>query len=320
MGSSGQIGGFVLDGTVAVPEKSAASCALTSQGEWLCLAWTGTDARLNLGWSEDGRHFNRKRTLDHRSYRTESTSTGTGSNRSSSTRTIRMAPALAWTSVGACLAWTGSDRRLNVWNTNGGANAHIVLPERTTYAPGLASLGPQIALAWIGTDRRLNIAYGGYAGAGAGGFGPPTQVVGATSSDSPAVCDFPTGLTAPRGIAVAWRGTDRRLNLSVARGGPFSPPTILDGTSPNGPALCTFGQDLVLAWQGTDRRLNVMSWPLALIAHQSHQGYGAPGVARRAALTATSSHQPALTEYRGQLLIAWTGTDMRPNLARLTPV
>lgn len=320
MGLSGQIGGFVLDGLVAVPEKSAASCALTSQGEWLCLAWTGTDSRLNMIWSQDGRHFNRKRTLDHRSYRTESTSTGTGRNRSTSTRTIRLAPALAWASVGVCLAWTGSDRRLNVWNAHGGSNAHIVLPEKSSYAPRVAAVGPQIALAWIGTDRRLNIAYGGYAGAGPGGFGPPTQVVGATSSSSPAVCDFPTDLATPTGIAVAWKGTDRRLNVSVARGGPFGPPTVLADTSANGPALCTFGQDLVLAWQGTDRRLNVMSWPLTDIAHLGHQGYGGPGTARRAALTATSSHQPALTEYRGQLLIAWTGTDMRPNLARLNPV
>lgn len=325
MGTRGHAGGFVLDRGVIVPEKSSASCALASQGDWLCLAWTGTDTRLNTIWSQDGRHFTGKQRLDHRSYRTETTSTSanvsTSGSSSSTTQTVCLSPGLAWASTGTCLAWTGTDRRLNLWNLHGGPSAHIILPEKSAYAPRVAATGPQISVAWTGTDRRLNLAYGTHGGATtAASFGPAAQIDVATSSHSPAVCHLHRDGTAPPGIALAWTGTDRRLNVSVARGGPFSPPITLDDTSHSGPALCAFGQDLMLAWQGTDRRLNVASWPVAHIVQLGHAGQAGPGAARRATLAATSSHQPVLAEYRSQLLIAWTGTDMRPNLARLSPM
>ncbi|HET6953276.1 MAG TPA: hypothetical protein VFI47_23045, partial [Acidimicrobiales bacterium] len=61
---------LVYDSSAVLAEKSSASCAVASARGALHLAWTGSDSRLNLVSSGDGRHFGGKRTLPHRSSQT----------------------------------------------------------------------------------------------------------------------------------------------------------------------------------------------------------------------------------------------------------
>ena len=51
---------------VRLDEKSPAGCALASWNGQLCLAWTGTDLRLNVASSPDGRGLAGKQRINQR--------------------------------------------------------------------------------------------------------------------------------------------------------------------------------------------------------------------------------------------------------------
>jgi len=282
----------VADGATVLEEKSSTSCALAAHGGQVLLAWTGSDFRINTLWSPDGRSFQDKQTLAHRSSRTVWVSTGSGTGTSQSTTTEPLAPALTVARRGRFMAWTGTDARLNVWGYDLPDPAQAVLPERTQQPPALAPWGDELAVAWTGSDRRLNVAW-----TRGGVFGGP-QTLAATSGHGPAL--------APVGgeLALAWTGTDRRINVLVTEGGRFGAPLVLGHGSLHGPALCAIDDLLVMAWCGRGRRLHI-----AALA----PGHMGPPVV----LGATSVHPPALCAHDGDLLVGWTGTDRRLNIARL---
>jgi hypothetical protein len=99
--------------SVRLDEKSAAACAVTTWRDQLYLAWTGTDMHINVASSVDGREIMGKQRLAEVSYK-RVTKSSSGTNQSSTTQTVALAPALAGSGARLCLAWTGSDRRINL--------------------------------------------------------------------------------------------------------------------------------------------------------------------------------------------------------------
>jgi hypothetical protein len=283
---------------VVVPERASAACGLAAWQGRAYLAWTGSDFRLNIASSADGARFEGKQIIPHRSYTTETTSstTYTGPNSSptstSSTRHIGLAPALAAGPDGVYLAWTGTDRQLNVLRTWLGEGGHGVLDERSGTGPGLGAWGDDVVLTWAGSDTRVNVLR-------VAGAHPDKRTFDETTSAAPAVCQ------AGQDLLVAWTGTDRHLNIMATSGGDFGGSTRLAETSSHGPALCPYGVGQVLiAWTGSDSRLNLMVL--------------APGQASEpVTLDETTNHAPALCAFGTGVLLGWTGTDGRPNVTRL---
>jgi len=188
--------------TVTLREKSSAAPALTSWQGRLYVAWTGTDTRLNVMSTPDGRSFSDKIRLDEKSYRTESSSS-MGPGGSSTTDYICLSPALAGSASGVNLAWTGSDGHLNVQLArSAGSPAHLRLLETSRVAPSLAALGGGIALAWTGSDRHVNLLVS------RGGSFSGAVRLDETSTHSPAVC------THLGRLFLAGTGSDGRLNLA----------------------------------------------------------------------------------------------------------
>jgi hypothetical protein len=284
-----------FDDHVVLKETTATAPALAVDGDRLHLAWTGTDTRLNTLSSTDGEEFDGKRTWPARSSKqvTESSS-GPGGTTTSTTRTVPLSPALAVYGEDLHIAWTGTDRRVNVWDlarAADGEQGHRVLAETSPQGPALAA-HEGLVLSWTGTDRRLNLVT-----ASRGQWGS-AWTLGETSDYGPAIG------AAGGELAMAWTGTDTHLNLLWTRDGAWGTPVRLAEKSFDAPALGTVGDGLVLAWTGTNRRLNVLT-----------VRPGEVGPARK--LEATSPYSPAVCEHAGRLAIAWTGTDSRVNVARL---
>lgn len=283
---------------VVLRERSSTSCAVASWQGRIHLAWTGTDMHVNTISSPDGRRFDDKQTLRHRSSKTVTRETGTTGRGGATTTTESepLAPALAATPDGFHLAWTGTDRRLNVAGPGLGGADHLVLPERSWLAPALGAWGHDLMLAWTGTDRHLNLLH----------------IQGDTWTDPWRLDETssrpPTIGSVGREMVMAWTGTDRHLNLLQTDDGAWGQSRRLDETSSKPPAVCAVGDELVLAWTGTDRHLNFVTL----------RPGEPPGTPVR--LPATSSHSPALCTYDDGLALAWTGTNQRLNVARLHPV
>jgi hypothetical protein len=243
------------DSSAVLGEKSSTSCAVASWQGLLHLAWTGSDTRLNTISSPDGRRFENKRTLPHRSSKTvtrDPGTTGVGPSRgrtlgdsTMTTETVPLAPAMVATAGGLYLAWTGTDRRLNVWGPGLDGAGHVVFPETSSEAPALGASGQDVMLAWTGTDRHLNLLQ-----AQNGAWDRPLRL-DETTSEAPSL-----GAVGNE-IVLGWTGTDRRLNLLTLRAGLAGTPVRLDATSSHCPAVCAHLDGLVVAWIGTDRRLNV---------------------------------------------------------------
>ncbi|HEY7069443.1 MAG TPA: hypothetical protein VH479_04985, partial [Acidimicrobiales bacterium] len=176
-----------LASSVVLDEKSNAACAVASSPGRVCLAWTGTDTRLNVLSSADGRTFGDKHTLPFRSYIIEH---DTDSDGNSTQKTVPLAPALATNDDGDHLVWTGYDHGLT-WYAFGGSGGGS-LGEQTTDPPALAARGRDLWLAWTGTDRRLNLR------AIEGGHWGQKWTLDEHSSCAPAVCASATEL------ALAW--------------------------------------------------------------------------------------------------------------------
>ncbi len=287
--------GFAIEDLVALEETSSASPALASWQGRLYLAWTGNDLRLNTISTPDGRRFSDKRTLDHKSYKTVS-KTSSSSSGFTETRTVALGPSLAGSQSGLQLAWTGSDRHLNLVEVGpSGRPSHIRLREKSQQPPSVAEVAGGVALAWTGTDRRLNLIVSqGHP------LGEPIHMA-QTSSEAPAVCAIEDEL------ALAWTGTDRRLNLIVSQGHSLGEPIHVAETSSEAPAVCAIDDELALAWTGTDRRLNVIVSQGRSLGQPVH-------------VAQTSPHAPAVSYHFGELVLAWTGRDRRLNLGRMRRV
>ncbi len=238
-------------------EKSDAPCALTAWRDQLYLAWTGTDLHLNVASSADGRAITGKQRLAEVSYKrvTESSS---GTNQSSTTKTVALAPALAGSGARIWLAWTGSDGALNMLGAEyPGYPRPVTFKERTAVSPSLTTTGPGgLAVAWTGTDRHVNLltVAEDLPGAPLRAGGAKTRFDEAKSDNAPAVCRHQGRLV------IAWTGSDRRINLlTVAGYQPSAPVRLEEARSYGAPALCSHQGRLILAWTGSDRRINLAS-------------------------------------------------------------
>jgi hypothetical protein len=116
------------------------------------------------------------------------------------------APAIAGLTERLYLAWTGTDRRINLLVADARAySAPAVLAQRSAHTPAVSVSGHGApVLAWTGTDRRINLLT--VAGQRPGSH---LRLEEAKSHLAPAVCSHQGNLV------VAWTGTDAHLNLAL---------------------------------------------------------------------------------------------------------
>ena len=290
----------MLDG-VRLAEKSPAAFAVIGWHDQLYLAWTGNDLHVNLASSPDGREIMGKQRLAQRSY----VQVRVGTYESRVTQNQAMAPSLAVSRERLYLAWTDGDSAVNVVAAEQSVPAApVILDERSGCAPSLTTAGDgNLVLAWTGTDRYGHVNLLTMAGDTDGTPAPLTGVKRfeeARSNTAPAVCSHQGGLV------LAWRGTDRHINILTAAEGPYGAPVKLEeARSDSAPALCSHRGSLVLAWTGTDHHINILT--------AAEGPYGAPVKLEEA----KSRSAPVVCSHQGSLLVAWSGTDHHMNVARL---
>jgi hypothetical protein len=123
---------------VRLDEKTAASCALTTWGDRLYGAWTGSDGALNV-LVADSTGYSAPVTFKQRS---------------------PLSPTAAAAPDGdLVLGWTGTDRHVNLLTVGGQRKGQAErLEAKTSAPPALCSKGGDLVLAWAGSDARLNLA------------------------------------------------------------------------------------------------------------------------------------------------------------------
>jgi hypothetical protein len=83
-------------------------------------------------------------------------------------------------------------------------------------------------------------------------------------------------------------------------------------TSRNSPSMASLNGNLYLAWTGTDDKLNVMS------STDGGLTFANQFPSKQYPSTQNSTLSPSLFVVNGTLNIAWTGTDLKLNLATVT--
>jgi hypothetical protein len=155
-------------------------------------------------------------------------------------------PALASLDGRLYLAWTGTDKRLNlISSTDSGVTfgPKVIYPEQSLGARALCALQGDLYWAWTGLDGTL------YFGNNKDKF-PMNE----SSPYSPALASLARPLSLNGRFYLAWSGNDNALNLKVWQS---------DGTSTNNqrypetltaaaPALTVMCDDLYIAWRGAD--------------------------------------------------------------------
>ena len=117
--------------------------------------------------------------------------------------TSRYRPAVCTIGSEIVLAWTATDRRINVvFSPSSSRQMHLCLDEKTSHAPALASLGDDVVLAWTGTDHHVNLVL-----IRDGTVRTPMRL-NQRSSQAPAVgAHFGD-------LFLAWTGSDGHLNIA----------------------------------------------------------------------------------------------------------
>jgi hypothetical protein len=196
----------------------------------------------------------------------------------------------------------------------------VMLNEKSTAACAVTSWNDQLYVAWTGTGLFLNIVSSPDWGVFTGKRRLPHRSYKTVTTSSSNTSSSTTTTTAlPPSMAgsgerlyLAWRGGDRSLNLQAAEPPGDPTPAKLRERSVASPSLTTLVYGgLVLAWAGTDRHVN-----LAKITEELPGASTRLGQAKTRLEKAKSSHAPAVCSHRGSLVLAWTGTDRRPNLGR----
>jgi hypothetical protein len=228
----------ISTGDSSSTRRVALAPALAVSGDQLYLAWTGSDAALNLLAAEAPARA--PLTLRERS---------------------RHSPSIAAPGDGSLvLAWTGTDRHVNLLALDHGPYPAPGLPgaakttleqARSTDPPAVCCHQGNLALAWTGSDHCVNIAADATAPAG-----PPVRLDGARTMHAPALCSHQGGLV------LAWTGTDHHVNILTGAEQPLGTPVRLDeARTRHAPALCSHHGSLVVGWCGTDGRLNLARLP-----------------------------------------------------------
>jgi hypothetical protein len=221
-------------GDTSSTHRVALAPSLAASGDQLYLAWTGSDAALNLLAAEPSAQA--PLTLRERSGHS---------------------PSLAASADGdLVLAWTGTDRHVNLLALAQGPEPAPGAPgaAKTTFEqarsadpPALCCYRGNLVLAWTGTDHCVNIAADATAPAGL-----PVRLDGARTRHAPALCHHQGGLV------LAWTGTDHHVNILTGAEQPLGTPVRLDeARTRHAPALCSHQGSLIVAWSGTDNRLNL---------------------------------------------------------------
>lgn len=259
------------------PESTPASCSLTVHKNNVFIAWTGTGnpGQVNVSpvevWANEQDPLNPiPRILDQ--------------EKATLAETSLEGPALASHGGQLFLAWTGvGNNNLNLMVSQGDSShpsttlgpsvqfgGKIILPETAIGSPSLASHNDRLFIAWTGSDRRLNIA----------------RVAAAK--------------------AVARRGDIVRFHIIG-----LTNKITLSETSYNGPALASYGGQLVVGWAGIGEGL--LNFLFSRDNGATFQGKFTSSEKAHGAL--------ALAAGDGRLNVAWTGvdTDGHLNLAVLDP-
>jgi hypothetical protein len=265
-------------GKVTLPERAIEGPALANLNDTqLALAWTGDDPHhsLNVDISQDGRSFGNKVTL---------------------AETSPHGPAAAFGNGRLFLAWTGTDpgHHLNVISAteNLTFSGKITLSEGSTSAPALAFGFGRLYMAWTDSQQRLNII----ASADGITWGGKVTLSGASSRSGPGLA-FLNGL-----LYLCWAGTDANGSFTImdsADGLRWNNQVVLTTGSDGHPALVA-RDELYLVWTGRaqDSRLSLLvseSTPAELTDRQTFDD--------------TSIAPPAVTVFKGDIHVAWTGTD-----------
>ena len=264
---------------VELPESSNAAPALADfESQHLVMAWTGTDGRLNVMASVDGRAFGGKVTLAE-----------TGSD----------GPALAVGNGKLFLGWAGTDFPNHHLNVISSTDLHnfgdkVTIGETSPYAPALAFGNGRLFIAWAGTDfpkHHLNVM----SSTDGRNFGNKVTL-GETSGAAPSLA-FIDGT-----LFVMWRGDglDQTLNIMQSGDGKnFSNKVTSPESSFHAPAMLKQTQ-LWLTWTGRDikQSLNLMTGvqPSALGGVETFAD--------------TSLAAPAMATFKSGVYIGWTGTDL----------
>jgi hypothetical protein len=275
--------------SVRLDEKSPTACVVTSWRDRIHVCWVGTDMRLNLASSPDGRRFEAKRTLPYRPFSYDNSSMD-----DSFSDMVVTAPALAAAPEHLYVAWTGTKAEVTLLAADD--FAPTALKHRSTQSPAVAVAGSAApVLAWTGKGRRVNVLTWSGDPAAA-----PVRLTQARSNVAPALCGH-------RGaVVLAWTGTDRRVNvLTLHERGTGTHLRLEQARTLCAPAICSHQGAVLVAWTGTDRRVNLMT------------------VAENRATEpvrldeARTSFAPAVCTHRGGLVLVWTGSDTRLNVAQL---
>jgi hypothetical protein len=183
--------GYSADTRLGERTTHAPSLTLAGGGG-LTLSWTGTDNHVNVAGVVRGAPGIAPR-LTPQKDRLEAARSG-------------HAPAICHHDGALALAWTGSDRRVNILagaDAPDPARPPVRLDQARSYwAPAICSHDGALALAWTGSDRRVNVL--------ADASNPactPVRLDRARTNHAPALCSHHDELV------LAWTGTDRRLNL-----------------------------------------------------------------------------------------------------------
>lgn len=197
-----------------------------------------------------------------------------------------------------------------------------VLPERSSAACALASWDGQLYVAWTGTDYHLNIAasaeWGHFSGKQRLPFRSYRQETTSSSATSSSGTSSTTTHTiglrpalAPAGelLHLAWRSSHRALNVTAGAHGGWPSPLQVSERSSRAPALAAAGPGAItLAWTGTDNHVNLLMLADGLPAPAQ------PAAPKSTFEVARTSSGPAVCGHRGEVVVAWTGTDRHVNL------
>jgi hypothetical protein len=218
------------------------------------------------------------------------------------------------------LAWTGSDRHVNLASSPDGREltGKQRLSQRSfrtdwlpTYtvvdislSPSLAVSGERLCLAWTNKGgRRLAVKV---LAAGQSADAAPETL----DEQSPVGPSLAAG--GDDGFVLAWIGWHSYVHLLTLAGDGHGqlagagPRTRLEqARSSRAPAVCSHQGSLVLAWTGTDHRVNILP------------GAGSPDAVPVRLEETRTSCAPAVCSHRGSLIVVWIGIDGRLNVARL---
>jgi len=244
----------------------------------LVMAWTGTDSpgHLNVRWTSDGINWPGKATNGN--------------------ETSWHGPSLAAGLGRIFMAWTGTDRRLNVHTSNDCVNwfNKKTLDETSDHAPALAFGNGKLFLAWTGTDadRSLNVI------SSTDGLTWGNKVtLGDSSPNAPGLAFFDGTLF------LLWCGTDANHKLNIMQspvGVNWSNKVTLSDASDSAPAMAVDGGGPFLCWRGRGNQLlNQMTPGDSNIQHFTD----------KRTFYDMAIDRPALAEFKNRMYVAWPGTD-----------